>query len=249
LGKDSTSGQLHNDTAYGLTDAGTVVSRKPLMSLKPNDIGVTTRGANIRDPQLQKHLLRVTRGLEGKAFEKALVDFANTRKLPDNSDNPYFGLRRVRLEETLQESARIEVQDQNGTSFKAYKGDSNHCYEIWRLPDGKIKAQVVTTFEAHQPGFEKKPHPAAKRLLRVFKRDMMVLERDGHDVICYVQKLDLANGLFLAPHTEANADARHRNKEDVFKFIQMGAGPLIKAKARRVHVDEMGRLRDAGPPK
>ncbi len=247
-GRDSTSGQLHNDTAYGLDSGDKVVSRKPLLSLKPNDIAITSRGANIRDTDLQKHLARVTRGLDGKEFERALARFANAPKLPDNTDNPYFGLRRVRLEETLQESARIEISDKSGKPFKAYKGDSNQCYEIWRLPNGKIKAQVVTTFEAHQSSLEKKPHPAAKRLLRVFKRDMVKLEREGESVIGYVQKLDPANGLFIAPHTEANADARHRDKSDRFRFIQMSAGPLLKANIRRVHVDEMGRLRDPGPP-
>lgn len=246
-GKDSTSGQLHNDTAYGITRDGTVVSRKPLLSLKPNDIAITTRGANIRDTDLQRHLGRVTRGLDSKAFEQALSEFANTRKLPDQTDNPYFGLRRVRLEETLQESARIEIADAKGKPFKAYKGDSNHCYEIWRLPDGKIKSQIVTTFEAHQLGVEKKPHPAAKRLLRVFKRDMVALERDGMVIVGYVQSMHISNGLFITPHTEANADARSRDKSDPFRFIQMSAGPLIKAKARRVYVDEMGRLRDPGP--
>ena len=248
-GRDSTSGQLHNDTAYGLSHDNKVVSRKPLSSLGPNDIAITTRGANIRDGDLQKHLARATRGREGKAFEQALLDFASAARLPDNTDNPYFGLRRVRLEETLQDSARIEVKDKNGKPFKAYKGNSNHCYEIWRLPDGKITAQVVTTFEAHQSDIEKKPHPAAKRLLRVFKRDMVLMEREGERFVGYVQKLDPANGLFIAPHTEANADARHRDKTDTFKFIQMSAGPLIKANTRRIHVDEMGRLRDPGPRK
>jgi len=246
-GKDSTSGQLHNDTAYGITRDGTVVSRKPLLSLKPSDITATTRGANIRDTDLQRHLARVTRGLDGKDFEQALSAFANTRELPDQTNNPYFGLRRVRLEETLQESARIEIADNKGKPFKAYKGDSNHCYEIWRLPDGKIMPQVVTTFEAHQLGVEKKPHPAAKRLLRVFKRDMVALERDGMVVVGYVQSMHVSNGLFIAPHTEANADARSRDKSDPFRFIQMSAAPLIKAKARRVYADEMGRLRDPGP--
>ncbi len=248
-GRDSTAGQLHNDTAYGIVDSEKVVSRKPLFALKPNDIAVTTRGANIRDVDLQRHLERVTRGLEGKEFEKALADFAAAAKLPDGSPNPYSGLRRVRLEESLQASARIEVPDRTGKAFKAYKGDSNHCYEIWQLPDGKIKAQVVTTFEAHQLGSDKKPHPAARRLLRVFKRDMVRLERDGEMVTGYVQKLDPANGLFIAPHTEVNADSRHRDKADEFKFIQMSAGSLVKANTRRVYVDEMGRLRDPGPLK
>ena len=247
-GRDSTSGQLHNDTAYGIGRDGTVVSRKPLASLSPNDIVVTKRGANIRDVDLQKHLARVTHGLDGKAFEAALLAFAASPILPDNTDNPYFGLRRVRLEETLQESARVEVADQEGRPYKAYKGDSNHCYEIWCLPDGKIKPQVVTTYEAHQSGAEKKPHPAAKRLMRIFKRDMVMLERDGETIIGYVQKMKQNGSIFVAPHTEANADARDRDPKDDFKLIQLGAGSLVKAKARRVIVDEMGRLRDPGPP-
>lgn len=247
VGRDSTSGQLHNDTAYGLGQGSTVVSRKPLLSLKPNDIEVASRGANIKDVDLQRHLARVTRGLDGKAFEAALADFSGTSKLPDGSDNPYHGLRRVRLEETLQQSARVEVRDKEGKPFKAYKGDSNQCYEIWRLPDGKVVPQVITTFEAHQIGVDRKPHPAAKRLLRVFKRDMVALERGDRTVIGYVQKLDLANGLFIAPHTESNADARHRDKGDSFKFIQMSAGPLVKSNIRRVHIDETGRMRDPGP--
>jgi CRISPR-associated endonuclease Csn1 len=236
-GKDSTAGKLHNDTAYGVVDATTVVSRTPLFSLKPVDIAVTPNGKNIRDPQLQKALETATRGKEGKAFEAALRDFAA-------KPGPYQGLRRVRLIETLQESARVEIGTRpDGGPLKAYKGDSNHCYELWRLPDGKVKAQVVTTYEAHS-GPEKRPHPAAKRLLRVFKRDMVALEREGETIIGYIQKLDIAHGLYIAPHNEANSDARNRDKSDPFRFIQIGAGPMLKAGIRRVFVDEIGRLRD-----
>ncbi len=238
-GRDSTSGKLHNDTAYGLTQDNKVVSRTPFLSLKPGDVELTTPGKNIRDDQLQKALTVATRGKAGKPFEEALRAFAA-------KPGPYHGIRHVRLIQTLKASSRVEIPDATGKPVKAYKGDSNHCYEIWRLPDGKAKAQVITTFEAHGKTV-RRPHPAAKRLLRVFKRDMVAIEREGKRLICYVRKFDQEHRLYIVPHTEANADARNRDKTDEFKFIQMRAGPLIKAHARRVHVDEMGRLRDPGP--
>jgi len=243
-GKDSTSGQLHNDTAYGAVDDTSVVSRKALASVSASDI------RKVRDPDLQRHLMRVTKGLDGKGFEQAVQGFAEMRRLPDGSDNPYLGLRRVRLQDALKDTARVAITDDAGQIYKYYKAGSNHCYEIWRMPDGKIRPWAVSTFEAHQitDCTESKPHPAAKRLIRVFKRDMVAVEKDGSRVICYVQKMDIANGLFLVPHTEGNADTRNKDKTDPFKFIQMSAGPLIAAKIRRVHVDEMGRLRDPGPP-
>ncbi|CUH53721.1 type II CRISPR RNA-guided endonuclease Cas9 [Shimia marina] len=241
-GRDSTAGRLHNDTAYGVIDDLTVASRTPLMSLKPSDIAITERGKNIRDPQLQNALYVATKGKEGKMFEQALVDFAS-------KEGPYQGIRRVRLVETLQKAARVEIgKTESGQPLKAYKGDSNHCYELWKLPDGKIVPQVVTTYEAHA-GSAPRPHPAAKRILRVFKKDMVKLTKDGEEIVGYVQSMHIKNGLFVAQHLEANADARNRDKTDPFKFLQMGAGTLVKTGLRRVLVDEIGRLRDPGPPK
>jgi CRISPR-associated endonuclease Csn1 len=237
-GRDSTTGQLHNDTAYGIVDEQTVVSRAPLLSLKPGDIELTTKGKNIRDPYLQRKLALACKGKDGKDLEEALRNFAA-------GDGPYQGIRHVRLVESLQASARVEIADATGKPVKAYKGDSNYCYEIWRMPDGKPKAQVITTYEAHGETL-RRPHPAAKRLLRVFKRDMVAIEREGERIICYVQSMHVANGLYLAPHTEANADARNRDKFDSFKFFQMSVSTLLKAKIRRVFVDEMGRLQDPG---
>lgn len=238
-GRDSTTGQLHNETAYGIVDDQTVVSRSPLLSLKPGDIALTNGGKSIRDPHLQQVLALATKGKDGKALEEALSAFAAR-------PGPYHGIRHVRLIESLQSSARVEINDPNGRPFKAYKGDSNYCYEMWRMPDGKPKVVIVTTFEAHKI-VDQRPHPAAKRVLRLFKRDMVAIERDDETQICYVQKFDQAHGVFLAPHTESNADARNRDKSDPFRLLQMGTGSAIKAKLRRVFVDEMGRVKDPGP--
>jgi CRISPR-associated endonuclease Csn1 len=240
-GKGNTTGQLHNAKAYGVVDGKSVVSRTALLALKPGNLVPTSTGRVVRDPDLLTALRAATRGKEGKAFEQALAEFAA-------KPGPYQGLRRVRMIESLQESARIEIKGPDGTLVKAYKGDSNHCYEIWRLPDGKAKPQVITTYEANR-GISRRPHPAAKRILKVSKRDMVAIEREGRTIICAVQSLDINNGLLLAEHMEANVDARRDDKSEPFKIIQMSVRTLLKAHIRRVSVDEIGRLRDGGRSK
>lgn len=242
-GIDSTSGQLHNDTAYGLTDSGGVVSRKPLTLIKPNDLIGASRGAMIRDDDLRRHLARVTLGLDGKAFEQALTDFAGNPKLPDGSDNPYYGIRRVRMTEAL---TVIPIQDKTGKAYKGYKPDSNSCYEVWRLPGGTLTHHVVSTFDAHR-NQTTRPHPAASRVLRLHKGDMVKLgDSKFGPVIATVEKFSTNGTVELVPHNEANASDRYRkNREDL--YIRLMPSTLKKAGARRVFVDEMGHLRDPGP--
>ncbi len=244
-GRDSTTGQMHNDTAYGIVDENTVVSRIPLESLKPADLEITRKGKTFADEDLRRALKSVTKGTVAadgkptKGFEEALYAFSS-------ANGPYHGIRRVRVREQIGRGARVEINDPAGLPYKAYKGDSNHCFEIWRLPDGKLKPHVITTYQAHQEKVDR-PHPAAKRLLRLFKKDMVALESNGATQVCTIQKFDPANGLFLVPHNEADADARHRSKDDPFKMLQIGPGPAMKAGLRRVIVDETGQVRVLGP--
>jgi len=231
-----TSGQLHNDTAYGLTGekkgkVPLVVTRKPLDSLTPAMIG------KIRDPDLQNALLEATQDKTGKDFDKAVQDFARR-------EGPYQGIRRVRIIEPIDV---LEIKDKAGKPYKGYKPDSNHCYEVWRVPDGSYFAQVITTFDAHQPGPLPRPHPAAKRIMRLHKNDMVRLDNSKFGpVIATVEKFDANGGISLVPHNESNADQRYRkDKEDV--YIRMNAASLMKNGARRIFVDEAGRIRDPGP--
>ncbi len=234
-GRDSTSGQLHNDTAYGLTGcsrAGVplVVTRRPLESLTPALLD------KIRDPKLRHELKRITSGTSGKVFTKELLAY---RDLP----GPYRGIRRVRLIDAVNV---IEIAGQDGKAYKGYKPDSNHCYEVWCLPDGIWTHQVISTFEAHQDG-KPRPHPAAKKLMRLHKNDMVLLERSKFgQVIATVEKFDGNGGIELVPHNEANASGRYRKQgEDM--YIRLRPRSLKQARARRVWVDEIGRIRDPGP--
>lgn len=239
-GRDSTVGALHEATAMGIIDEATVAVRIPVDALKEAHLIEGSRSGFIRDPYLRHQLALATRSKDAKDFTKETLAFFERSQR-------YKGTRHVRIVKALQETARVSVP--HDKPVKTYKGGSNHCLEVWRMPDGKYVSQAITAWELHNLETVKRPHPAAKRLLRLHKDDMVAIERDDQTIICCVQKSDPANGAFLVPHNEANADARNKDKADPFKWFQMSASSLVKAQARRVHVDEMGRVRDPGPPK
>lgn len=244
-GRDTTAGRLHNDTAYGLTGEMSpkglpiVVHRVPLASLKPADIADPDR---IPDPVLRKALDEATTGKSGKDFDAALAHF--------RKHHPQFAdIRRVRVREPL---SVIAIKDASGRIYKAYKGDSNARFDVWRLPDGKWVSDIVSMFDAHQPDqADRRPHPAAKKMLSLRQNDMLAIERDGGArEIVRVVKFSSIGTIALAHDHEAGAlKARDAapNDDDPFKYILKTAGGLKKVRARQVRIDPLGRIFDPGP--
>ncbi len=257
-GRDSTSGALHQDTAFGPTGEtdgkglSLYVTRKPLLSLKPAQIAKTEpgKGGMIRDKDLRDSLAKATNGKDGKDFEAALEAFARR-------PGPYHGIRHVRIIEPL---SAAPISNGDDKARKAYVTRGNHRYEIWKMPDGKLKDWVVPTFYAHNsdlpvdarpalPSTCQRPHPAARMIMRLQKNDMVrLLDTSGQEVTVTVEKFDSSGKIEMIPHTEADAAERYNREKSDNVYIRKTAGTLIKAKARRVIVDEMGRLRDPGPP-
>ncbi len=245
-GRDVTAGRLHNDTAYGLTgetaaDGKTpiVVHRVPLMSLKPGDL---TDPMRIPDQTLRDALYEATRDRTGKDFEQALARFRETHPL-------FKGIRRVRVREPLNV---IAIRDKAGRAYKAYKGDANARYDVWRLPDGKWRHDIVSMFDAHQPARQdRRPHPAAKKVLSLRQNDMLAIERNGGPPeYVRVVKFSTIGAIALAPANEGGAlKARDAAPEsiDPFKYIYSSGGGLKKLKARQVRIDPLGRIFDPGP--
>jgi CRISPR-associated endonuclease Csn1 len=146
----------------------------------------------------------------------------------------------------------IPIKDASGRIYKAYKGDSNARFDVWRLPDGKWVSDIVSMFDAHQPDqADRRPHPAAKKVLSLHQNDMLAIERDeGPREIVRVVKFSTIGTLQLAASTEAGAlKARDAAPQDVdpFKYINSSAGGLKKMKARQVRIDPLGRILDPGP--
>lgn len=239
--RDVTAGRLHMDTAYGLTgemaaDGKTpiVVHRLPFFSLKPKDIDALQDGA------LRAALQAAVRGREGKPYEQALARFAK--------EHPLFkGIRRVRVREALNV---IPILDRNGRAYKGYKGGSNARYNVWALPDGTWRHDVVSMFDAHQSTHQDpRPHPAAKKILCLRQNDLVAVERDGGmREIMRVVKFTLNGQITLIGHAEGGALAeRDKNPNDPFKIYSPTAGGLRKMKIRQIRVDPIGRVFDPGP--
>lgn len=237
-GKGKTAGQLHNETAYGLTgetDAKgnkIVVTRKNFFSLEEKDI------LSIRDENLQAELYSATQGLAGKEFKAALTQFARENKR-------YKGIRHVRVVMPLNV---IEIKDKQQRAYKGYLGDSNYRYDVWETLDGKWQSEVVSMFDAHQPEWSSKfyrENPTARKVLSLHQNDMVAyIDPEAGYIIARIVKFGQSGRIFFAPHNEANVSSRDVNKEDPFKLTSKAAEGLKKIQFRQIRVDELGRVFD-----
>lgn len=242
LDKNATDGQLHNDTAYGIIsgpdDQGRfkVVVRKPIEAFeKRNDV------ESIRDKHLQCDFLQ--------AFDDAVAEGGKgsdgvARLAKDRN------IRHIRRTETL---SIIPIRDKSGKVYKAYKGDSNWGMEIYEWPKdhekaGKWEGVVHSRYEANQkdfrPGQTRKPHPAARLVMRLHVNDCIEIEKNElkQMQIMRLQKLSQGGNFSFAPHNEANVDARNRDGNDPFKYLSKTADALRQCNARKVHVSPTGQM-------
>lgn len=235
-----TAAQLHNETALGFTrdidkkGIPIMVSRKAFLSLRVKDI------ANIRDENLQTALVHATYGLKDKDFTNALLHFSKNNK-------QYKGIRRVRL---LQKSSVIAIKDKNGKIYKAYKPDSNYCFNVWQTQNGDWLSEIVSTYQAHQPHYQsfiKQQHPTARKILSLKKNDMVAYHHPENSVnIARIVKFS-GHYIYMVAHNEANVDQRDKNKDDPLKYYKKTASTLKTINLRQIRVDEAGKVFDPGP--
>ena len=242
-------GALHNDTAYGQIKtvgkkAPNVVVRRPLGSLaewSKEDVN-----KHVRDPVLAGKISGLLTASDKTERKNSLLTLKHSG----------HAVHRVRMVERLENVTAIHNRG-SGAVYKVLKLDSNHRAELWRLPDGKLSLNTVSTFDAAQdaaPGSKhgarqnaRRPHPAAKLLLRLHKNDMVAAGVGGERKILRVVKMGSA-GVTLAPHNEAgNLKARDASKTDNFKYLTASASKLKSLQARKIMVDPAGKLRDPGP--
>jgi len=223
-----TGGRLHNDTAYGFVNPAAdpgkpveVVHRVPLASFKTaDDID------DIRDPVLRERLKSSVSGRSGRDLAGALEQFSAAT-----------GIRRVRVIETL---SVISVRREDGTAYKAYKGDSNYAFEIVAGDGGRWFDRVISTFSA--AGRQVAAPSTGTVVMRLCKDDCVSIEVDGRRAIYRLAQMSPGKAI-LAPVNEGG-DLRERDRDasDPFKYLIRSASSLQRLKARQVVVDPLGQV-------
>ena len=233
------SGQLHNDTAYGITGEfnaegqNEVTHHIPLTELeKYSDL------EKIKNSALRKQLEDLLPdGGKGK-FDKESKDKISRFGKDQN-------IRRVCIKENL--TVVPIYKDKNGKPYKFFKPDSNWACEIFSS-GGKWRGEIIPTFYANQPKFRPRwrhDNPSASLIMRVHIDDMLKLNIDGQEKIVRVQRIS-QGGITLAEHHEANVDQRGRDSENSFKFISKVPSALQKSNARKIHISPSGLIYDPG---
>jgi CRISPR-associated endonuclease Csn1 len=129
-----------------------------------------------------------------------------------------------------------------------------------RNEKGKWEGEVISTFQAYQVvrsaktpaegiALLRNPHRSLSGkplVMRLIRDDCVRLQVDDELKACRVNTIKGSGQILLAPHHEANVDARNRDKEDSFSYISKTAGSLFNAQGRRITLSPIGELHDPG---
>jgi CRISPR-associated endonuclease Csn1 len=268
-GIHSTTGQLHQETAYGPTD------------IKPKDKGcvVVSLRRDIKKIE-EKHLDEIADKEIAKDIAKILKTEDKTKK---ESMLEKYGIENKisKVKCFIEKDKKILIpvykKDKDGKKeekpYKYYVGGNNYCMDIYCLrPDdkrdpknaGKWMGEVISNFDAHQSGFEpewRKKHPTAKRIMRLFINDTIVLTFTKEETIPQGLRKFVLSKFDRSKKKEINIVFRIKKMTGKRVFIrpqlvakengdQLSWGPnasgLFERKGRRVSINELGEIHDPG---
>lgn len=255
----STTGQLHNETAYGLVElkedgSSIVVTRKMLADFKRR-----SDFDSVRDTSLRAALLKEWDDVGAENDKSRVPIFADRVAI----DGVFVGSKRQRVRHVrvMDEQRVIPVRDSAGRPYKGYLPGGNEFVDVWLMHDGDWQMVVVPRFYANQPDFNVEdfrprtlkgkykgnPDPTAKRLMRIRIDDMGALGIGQDRRIVRVRKItNASNGVFvfLDDHNEADVANRVARKE--MSAGKYSARKLQSLGFRVVKVSAIGRLNDPG---
>ena len=194
----------------------------------------------------------------GKVSKRVVKEGDTTRSRTEKK------LSVIEINSTRMGSERARTRhgvDQNGVplAYKGYVGGSNDCIEIWTNEKGKWEGEVISTWSAYQTvrelgqveGYKKLRHPALTQqgkplVMRFMINDAVRMVVEGYVKTMRVAQIAGNGQVFFTLHNEANVDARNRDKTNEFAYVSKTPSSLQKTLARKVTVNELGKVLDNG---
>lgn len=240
---NKTLGSLHNETALGAINfkdgdnSLTLAKRIKIETLDFKEKNIE----EVADEKIKKDLKAIYEevilaGADKKVWVEELSKYAKNNSI-----------RRIRIHLRNNElSTLIPIKDKNGKIYKYYANAENYCMDIY-LPSGEKKwhFKPVSMFEAHQKNYIpkwRKTDPHAKLVMRLFKQDILAFEENGNIVYKRITSIWGSGVIQLMPLNKNFID-----KDD--KRTSKTPSSLQKLNARKVYIDEAGRLFDPGKAK
>ena len=241
LKKGKTIAKLHNDTAYGrinntdsASDKITLAKRVPLSSIECKMDAVS----QIANSGIREDLSAYCGELLANAptdksrkemWSSFLSEYQDSKKV-----------RRVRIHIPNRETRKlIAIADKRGRIYKYMENAESYCVDIYKPSDSdKWDFEVVNMYAAHKIGIPnwRQSDPHAKLIMRIFKRDTIAYEEGGEHKLAVVKGIATHGQISLLPLNQADASGN---------LPKRTPSSLQKLKARKVYVDEIGRLFDS----
>lgn len=243
-----TGSQLHNDTAYGIVSGPDATGKFRVRHRIPIE---SVREKHLKDLDCDDTFRN--------KLEIAILSASGVAEITRNLTTlkEETGRRSLRLVETLSVLpiyAKGQSPLDGAEPYKAYKGDSNYCYEIYRTEKEKWGGRIISSFEASSKpyqDFQKSSRYRAETwsgeslVMRIMKDDLVAIEENEIRRIMRVQKITLGT-ISMAEHQEGNVDARERDSESDFSYMRKTPNTLRQVQARRAFVDVIGNVFDPG---
>ncbi|MBR9651937.1 type II CRISPR RNA-guided endonuclease Cas9 [Thalassovita aquimarina] len=249
-----TSGRLHEDTAFGLIreapenqaelTIGNVVVRKPTTSLTDKEI------RQIRDVKLRHSAMAATEPSRAAGLSKSEADKLRTRLLSEWVEKT--GHRRLRI--IKRENSVRPVLDSTGRAYKFFAPGEVSCIDLIEFEDKwYCHAQSVWDANSGQSQAWQDIWPDGRFIMRLHKGDTVQLfDWDdeegsiiaGSNTIKRVVRLAPGNNrIYLCGLNDAGTlQKRHDDSDDDFRWDLAGFEKLRLRRARRVRIDELGRV-------
>ena len=238
LKRGGTVAKLHKETAYGMIGSpyggkATLAKRVPILSVECDEGQISEiANAKIR-ADLSRFCEQVYREAATKEEKKSMWARLLGEYCASNK------IRRVRIHLPNRELKKlIPISDKKGKVYKYMENAESYCIDIYKPRNSeKWKFEVINMFAAHKNEMPqwRKDDSRAKLVMRLFKRDTIAYEENGEYRLAVVAGMATHGQISLLPLNVAKVEGNPPKKTP---------SVLQKLNARKVYVDEIGRVFD-----